>query len=407
MFFENLKIALTAIFANKMRSLLTVLGIMIGVAAVIAVVSIVQGMQFAISNELQQIGSTFIQIVPGAGDRRNPFLQRSPELTVEDAVAVRRGTTDVAGYSPIFITGAQMKSGGTEHTGQVLAVNTSYQEIVNHWVDQGRFFTPLDEETRKRVAVIGPNVVDDLDLGSKPVGKVIQVAELPFTVIGVLERKGGALGDDQDDRVLIPFTTATVVYGPEQMRRLVLIFQMRPGADMDLAKEQMSDILRARHRLGKGVEDDFRIVAQEEIMKTVSSVLLNVSLIMGAVVGIALIVGGIGIMNIMLVSVTERTREIGIRKSIGARRRDVMLQFLIEAIVLSGLGGVIGIAGGFGLANATRLVLKKWVDLPPVHTPLWAILVAVSFCAFLGVLFGMYPAAKASKLDPIEALRYE
>jgi putative ABC transport system permease protein len=185
------------------------------------------------------------------------------------------------------------------------------------------------------------------------------------------------------------------------------VFQMRSGSDLDLAKEQVTDVLRARHHLKKGEKNDFRILAQEELLKTFSSVLLYVSLIMGGVVGIALLVGGIGIMNIMLVSVTERTREIGIRKSIGARRRDVLLQFLIEAIVLSGLGGAIGILGGFLLANAARWVIGRWVELPPVHTPFWAIAVSFTFCAFLGIIFGIYPAAKASKLDPIEALRYE
>jgi len=182
---------------------------------------------------------------------------------------------------------------------------------------------------------------------------------------------------------------------------------MRSNADLDLTKEQVTEILRARHHLKKDDRNDFRILAQEEIMKTVSTVLMNTTMVMAAVVGIALLVGGIGIMNIMLVSVTERTREIGIRKSIGARRRDVLLQFLIEAIALSGLGGAVGIVGGAVLANIARLLLARLVELPPVHTPFWAILLAFGFCAFLGILFGIYPAAKASKLDPIEALRYE
>ena len=182
---------------------------------------------------------------------------------------------------------------------------------------------------------------------------------------------------------------------------------MRDGADMDYAKDQVTDVLRARHGIKEGQPSDFRILAQEEIMKKISSALLTTTLILAAVVGIALLVGGIGIMNIMLVSVTERTREIGVRKSIGARRRDIMIQFLIEAIALSGFGGGVGIVSGFILANVVRAFLTRWTDFPPVHTPLWAIVLAVSFCCFLGILFGMYPAAKASKLDPIEALRYE
>jgi putative ABC transport system permease protein len=407
MLLENVKIALGAIRANKMRSVLTVLGVMIGVAAVIAVVSIVQGMQRKISTDLEEIGSNFIEVYPKPGDERNPFLQKMPDLTIEDAQAVLRGTVDIQEFTPLFIANADMKFGDARHRSQLYGVSSAYQEVVNHWVDRGRFFTPLDEEARKRVVVIGLQVVEDLRLGAEPLGKTIQMNNLAFTVVGVMEKKGGSFGQNQDDIVLIPFPTASVIFGAENLRKLVLAFQMRPGSDLQLARDQIEEILRARHRLKKDEANDFRILAQEEIMKAVSSVLMNVTLIMGAVVGIALLVGGIGIMNIMLVSVTERTREIGVRKSIGARRRDVLSQFLIEAIVLSGLGGAVGILGGFFLANLTRLGMKRFVELPPVHTPLWAIMLAFGFCAFLGILFGIYPAAKASKLDPIEALRYE
>jgi len=407
MFLENFKIALSAISANKMRSVLTVLGVMIGVASVIAVVSLVQGMQYKISNDLQSIGSTFIEVYPDPGDQRNPFLQKLPDLTVDDAEAVRKGTTAVREWTPIYISQAQMKLGDALHNAQLYAVNNSYQEVVNHWVEHGRFFTPLDEEGKKRVCIVGQEIINALKLGREPVGKVIQLNGNAFTVIGVFEKKGGTFGNNQDDLVVMPFSTATVIYGSDNMRKLVLAFQMRSNADLDLTKEQVTEILRARHHTKKGDPNDFRILAQEEIMKTVSTVLMNTTMVMAAVVGIALLVGGIGIMNIMLVSVTERTREIGIRKSIGARRRDVLLQFLIEAIALSGFGGAVGVAGGFVLANIARLLLARLVQLPPVHTPFWAILLSFGFCAFLGTLFGIYPAAKASKLDPIEALRYE
>jgi putative ABC transport system permease protein len=407
MFLENLKIALRAIFANKMRSILTVLGVMIGVASVIAVVSLVQGMQYKISNDLQSIGSSFIEVFPEPGEERNPFLQKLPDLTLDDAVAVRHGTTSVREYTPIYISKAQMKFGDARHSAQMYAVNESYQEIVNHWVEHGRFFTPIDEEGKKRICIVGQDVITGLKLGRDPIGKVIEVNGIAFTVVGIFEKKGGTFGNNLDDLIAIPFSTATAIYGSENMRKLVLAFQMRTNADLDLTKEQVTDILRSRHHLKKGEANDFRILAQEEIMKTISTVLMNTTMVMAAVVGIALLVGGIGIMNIMLVSVTERTREIGIRKSIGARRQDVLLQFLIEAIALSGLGGAVGVMGGYLLANLARMLLARLVELPPVHTPLWAILLAFGFCAFLGVLFGIYPAAKASKLDPIEALRYE
>jgi putative ABC transport system permease protein len=407
MFTENLKIALRAILANKMRSILTVLGVMIGVAAVIAVVSIVQGLQHKISNDLADIGSNFIEVFPDPGEQRNPFLQKMPDLSIDDANAVRRGTTSIRDFTPIFIAQAQTKAGEARHSVQLSAVGPSYQEIVNHWVEHGRFFTAVDEEQRKRVCTIGIDTVKDLNLGSNPIGKLIQVDNNTFTVVGVMEKKGGSFGNNQDDVILIPFSTAAVLYGSENMRKLVLAFQMDDGADLDLAKEQVRDVLRARHRLKKEDADDFRILAQEEILKATSSILGGVSMVMGGIVGIALLVGGIGIMNIMLVSVTERTREIGIRKSIGARRRDVLIQFLIEAVVLSGFGGAVGVLGGTLMAMLTRFIISRWTELPPVHTPLVAVIGAFVFCAAIGVLFGIYPAAKASKLDPIEALRYE
>jgi putative ABC transport system permease protein len=407
MFLENLKIALRAIFANKLRSLLTLLGVMIGVTAVVAVVSLVQGLQYKISKDLEGIGANYIEVFPDAGEERNPMLQKLPDLTIDDAVAAHRAVTAIRAFTPIFVATAETKNGDARHSVQMWAVSNSYQEILNHWIEHGRFFTALDDEMRKRVTAVGPEVVNKLHLGPNAIGKVIQVDGIGYTVVGILEKKGGTLGQDRDDMIFIPFATATTVYGPENMKKLVLAFQLRPGSDNDLAKEQLTDVLRARHHLKKGERDDFRILAQEELLKTISTILLNLSLTMAAVVGIALLVGGIGIMNIMLVSVTERTREIGIRKSIGARRRDVLLQFLIEAIALSGLGGAIGIVGGYILANIVRFGFKKFVDLPPVHTPLWAIVLAFLFCAILGTIFGIYPAAKASKLDPIEALRYE
>jgi putative ABC transport system permease protein len=404
MFFENVKIALRAIYANKMRSVLTVLGVMIGVAAVIAVVSIVQGMQYKIAGDLNEIGAGFVEVFP-QGDRRKPF--EVPELTIDDALAVRRQTSAVRDFTPLFISSTQTKYGDNRHQAQIFAVNRSYQEIVNQWVERGRFFTLVDEEQKKRVVVIGQEVATELELGDEPLGKLIQIDTNTFTVIGVLEKKGGSFGNNKDDVVIIPFATATVIYGSQNMRALVLAFQMQEGADLDLAKEQIRDTLRARHHLQKDDRDDFQVLAQEELLKTISKVLNYVTVILGGVVAIALLVGGIGIMNIMLVSVTERTREIGIRKAIGARRHDVLIQFLIEAIVLSGIGGIVGIVSGFLMASAARAIIGRWVDFPAVHTPLWAILGAFGFCALLGIIFGIYPAARASKLDPIEALRYE
>jgi len=404
MLIENLKIALRAIRANKMRSLLTVLGVMIGVAAVIGVVSLVQGLQFAVSKQLENVGSTFLRVVPDfSATQRNPFLP-VPSLTYDDAIAVSKGATAIRDFTPLFISTAQTNHRDVQHGTQLLAVNDRYQEVVNQWVDRGRFFTPIDEEARKRVCVAGAELARSLDVRD---GETIRIDNNTFTVVGIMEKRGASVGGDPDDVVYIPFTTAQLLYGPDQMQHIPIILQVRSREEIDYAKDQVREILRARHHLKPKEKDDFQITSQEELMKTISKVLGSITMIMAAVVGIALLVGGIGIMNIMLVSVTERTREIGIRKAIGARRADVLLQFLIEAIALSGLGGGIGVAGGFLLATTVRFGVKKWIELPPVHTPLWAIVLAFTFCALLGIIFGIYPAAKASKLDPIEALRYE
>src|SRR3954469_662395 len=396
MFFENLRIALRAIFANKMRSILTVLGIMIGVAAVIAVVSLVQGLQFQISKQLENVGSTFIRVVPDFSRvQRNPFLA-APKLTYEDAVAVRKGASTIRDFTPLFINNAVLKYRDAQHSATLIAVNQSYQEVVKQFVEHGRFFTSLDEEAKKRVVVLGPEAARLLGIGTQ-VGVDIRVGQNTFTVIGIMEKRGSGIGNDPDDVVYMPFATAQVLYGPQEMQYLPLALQVRSQEQVDLAKEQVREILRTRHHLKKDEPDDFNITTQEELMKTISGVLTSTSVIMGAVVGIALLVGGIGIMNIMLVSVTERTREIGVRKSIGARRRDVLVQFLVEAIALSGLGGAIGVAGGWLLATTTQTILNHSfpsLNLPPAHTPLWAIALAVGFCAFLGIIFGIYPAAK-------------
>jgi putative ABC transport system permease protein len=405
MFFENVKIALRAIGANKMRSILTVLGVMIGVAAVIAVVSLVQGMQYQISNQLENIGGTFVRIVPDfSRSRGNPFLP-IPQLTAEDAEAIAKAPA-VTAVTPVFFGNASLKYGDMRHDSNLYAVNQNYPDIAHTYVDRGRFFTGLDEEAKKRVAVIGAEAARSLNLDN-PIGKEILVNSNNFTVVGIMEKRGAMLGNDPDDVLYIPFATAQVLYGPDQMKHLPILMQVRDREEIDLATSEVKDLLRTRHHLKKGEPDDFQINSQEELLKTFSKIMNTTTGIMGGVVGIALLVGGIGIMNIMLVSVTERTREIGVRKAIGARRFDVLIQFLIEAITLSGIGGAIGVAGGYGTATLVRFILKKWIEFPPVHTPLWAIVLAFTFCGVLGIIFGIYPAAKASKLDPIEALRYE
>jgi putative ABC transport system permease protein len=404
---ENVDIALKAIWANRLRSTLTTLGIIIGVAAVIAVVSLVQGMQHGIAKELQGVGATYILVLPDPARARGAPVLRIPVLTYEDGKAVRDGVPEVREFSPVFTSNVELKCRDTRHPTLLFGVLEAYQEVANHWVDRGRFVTPLDVETRKRVCVIGTEVARRLGLEGEPLGQVVLVNGIGFTVVGVMESKGSTFGQDRDDLILVPFRTATLIYGTEAMRTLRLDFQVHGPERAVEAKEQITELLRARHRIAKGQPNDFRIILQQELLKTISKSLLMVSLIMGAVVGIALLVGGIGIMNIMLVSVTERTREIGIRKAIGARRKDVLVQFLTEAVTLSAAGGIVGILGGLVLAVGARWVIVHWVEFPPVHTPIWSVVLAFGFSAALGIFFGFYPARKASRLDPIDAMRYE
>jgi putative ABC transport system permease protein len=405
---ENVRIALTSILANKLRAALTTLGIMIGVASVIAVVSLVQGLKQRFSEDLEGVGATYILVFPDAGEERNTLNPKIPALTYEDGLAIVRQAPEIRNFTPIFYRpGAEAKYRDLRHSTTLLGVGESYQDVVNHWVDRGRFFTALDMEARKQVCVVGTELAKKLGIDRDAIGSVIQVAGSSFTVVGVMEKRGRMFADDYDDLVLIPFPTSSMLYGPDAVRSLRLDLQASDPQRMDLAQEQIRDVLRVRHGLREKDKDDFRILLQEEILKTVSSALTSTSLIMGAVVGIALLVGGIGIMNIMLVSVTERTREIGIRKAVGARRKDILSQFLIEAIVLSGLGGLIGILGGMGLGAIARQFIRRFIEFPTTHTPIWAIGLSFGFCALLGIIFGIYPAAKASKLDPIEALRYE
>lgn len=404
MFFENLRVALRSIAAHKLRSVLTTLGIIIGVAAVIGVVSIVQGLNFWIAGQLEGVGATYITVFPERDPDNPDIAGRDVKLTYEDGQAILEGIPEIEAFTPIFFQGERARYGKRTSTPFLLGVGPSYQEVVNHWVVRGRFFSDLDLANRSRVCLVGQKLIEDLALGDEPLGKDIQVGRAVFTVIGVMEQKGQFLGQDRDRLVIIPFSSARELYGETAMKQIRLDFKARSPEDVDRAKDLMTELLRRRHGLRPDQGNDFRILLQEELRKTTSSILGGITKVVGAVVGIALLVGGIGIMNIMLVSVTERTREIGVRKAVGARRRDILMQFLIEAVLLSAIGGFIGILFGWflGIVGA-----KAIPGFPAAHVPLWAVLLGFSFASAVGIFFGIYPAAKAASLNPIEALRYE
>jgi putative ABC transport system permease protein len=404
-FLENFRIAVAALRANLMRSILTTLGIIIGVAAVIAVVSIVQGLQFTITNQLQGVGATFIVVTPET-DRDFPgMVARQIKLTYDDGKAIEERVPGVKILTPAIFGRSVLKYRDRKHTpAAVIGVNENWQDVNNHTVDRGRFFSRVDTENRRKVVVVGEEVVDELNLGPQPLGKEIYLDAYPATVIGVMEEKGQSLGMNVDDLVFVPFDSALALFGRNAGDQVQLRMQAESAGMVEQVKDGITRLLRQRHRLPSSEPDDFEIQTQDEILETVNTILGSVTAVVGGVVGIALLVGGIGIMNIMLVSVTERTREIGVRKAVGARRQDVLVQFLIEAITLSLIGGAIGLAIGYGLGTVAANMIP---DFPPAHVPLWAVILAFGFSAGVGIFFGIYPAAKASRLDPIEALRYE
>jgi putative ABC transport system permease protein len=404
MFFESFRMALRSIAAHKLRSILTTLGIIIGVAAVIGVVSIVQGLNFWIAGQLEGVGATYIMVFPERDPNNPDIAGRDVKLTYEDGEAILQQVPEIVAFTPIFFQGERVRLGKRTSTPFLLGVGANYQEVVNHWVDSGRFFSSLDFANQARVCLVGKKLIEDLGLGDNPLGTDIQVGNVVFTIIGVMEEKGQFLGQDRDRLVIIPFSTAREIYGENAMKQIRLDLKARSPEAVDRAKDLITEVLRRRHGLSGDQGNDFRVLLQEELRKTTSSILGGITQVVAAVVGIALLVGGIGIMNIMLVSVTERTREIGVRKAVGARRQDILLQFLIEAVMLSALGGVFGIALGYLLGV---LGAKAIPGFPAAHVPLWAVFLGLGFSSAVGIFFGIYPAAKAARLDPIEALRYE
>jgi putative ABC transport system permease protein len=404
MMWDNFRIALQAVQANKMRSLLTTLGIIIGVAAVIAVVSIVQGLNHVIATQLGDVGVTYIMVVP----RYSPFdidmVGREVKLTYDDGLAIMERATSLEYMNPVYFRSEELQAGSRRHSTILLGVGRFHQEVANHWVDRGRFFSDLDLARGASVCLIGTEVIEELELKEPIVGSDLIVGSSSFTVIGVMEQLGEMLGENHDDLVLIPITAARNIYGIKALDRIRLDFKATNPDSVDFAKDQIEEILRRRHQIPAGVRNDFQVIMQEELLEATGSILGTVTSVVAGVVGIALLVGGIGIMNIMLVSVTERTREIGVRKAVGARQSDILVQFLIEAVTLSLLGGVVGIAAGWGLGVAGSSAIPGF---PPAHVPIWAVGIGVGFAALVGVFFGTYPAAKAAALDPIEALRYE
>src|SRR5918992_459260 len=398
------KVATQSIRKNTMRALLTMLGIVIGVGAVIVMIAVGHGAQSRIQEQIQNLGTNMIVVTPGSSAQGGVSQGAGTfnRLTTDDAELLKQENTLLSAVSPVIFTRAQVIGGEGNWRTQINGVATDYQQIRDWPLASGGFFTDNDQRTMRKVAILGGTVARNLYPGGDPVGQQIQIRNVPFTVVGVLSAKGQtASGTDQDDVVLVPYTTAQTRLAGRSFIGQILVSTFSP-ADVPAAQGEVTAIMREAHRLAAGDPDDFTVRNQTELADAASGTTEVMSWLLAAIASISLLVGGIGIMNIMLVSVTERTREIGIRMSIGARGSDVLTQFLVESVVMSLLGGLVGLAAGFG--GATLLgQLTGWTTA----TPASAVLIAVGFSAAVGVFFGYYPARKTAALNPIQALRYE
>lgn len=403
MYKESFLMAWASLIANKLRSLLTMLGIIIGVAAVIALVSIGNGVKQDIEDSISSLGSNLLVVMPGAprtpGVRPSAGSMKTLKVSDYEAIAKLDG---VKAASPMTNGSYVVIYQNKNWTTSVSGVNANFLDVNNWTMTSGRFFSDKNVQNRERVAVVGQTVVKNLFADEDPVGKEIRVKNIPFRVIGVLKSKGnGTMGNDQDDTVLIPYTTSMErVEGIDYLRMLYVV--AKDDESIDRLQADIENLLRVRHNIKDTNLDDFNIQNMKSIMETVAQTTGTFTLFLGAVAAISLVVGGIGIMNIMLVSVTERTREIGVRKALGATYSVIVTQFLIEAVVISLMGGFIGIAFGIGASKVIGMVsgMSTIVSVP-------TIIMSFAFSMAIGLIFGIYPARKAAKLNPIDALHYE
>lgn len=410
--YQNLfKIAIRAIAANKMRSFLTALGIIIGIAAVITMLAIGQGSKASIKANIAEMGSNMIMIHPGADMRGGVRQDASSMETLKqtDYEAIKDECNYISAISPSVSSNGQWINGNNNTQSSIYGVNQDYLTIRQLKIADGEMFTDSDIKTAAKVCVLGQTVVDYLfPDGSDPIGRVVRFNSIPFRVIGVLKKKGyNSMGMDQDDLVLAPYTTVMKRILAQTYLSEIVCSAITEEAS-EPAQDQITQILRRTHKLKdatdttEGDDDDFNIRSQEEISSMMNSTMSTITILLGSVAGISLIVGGIGIMNIMYVSVTERTREIGLRMSVGARGIDILNQFLIEAILLSVTGGIIGVILGVSISVSLQQFAHVATQIEP-----WSIIMSFAVCTFTGVFFGWYPAKKAARLDPIEAIRYE
>jgi len=408
---EGLRLAVNRLLSNRLRSGLTMLGILIGVSAVILLVGVGNGASVAVQQQIQSLGSNLLTVFPsnarGAGGVQQGFGTGST-LTLDDvkAIANRQSSPDVVTAIPSAGGRAQLTFGNQNWNSSLTGTTEDFPSVRNYPLASGQFFTTGDVDASSKVAVIGQTVVTNLFSGEDPIGQVIKINRQSFRVIGVLAQKGSSGGfNNQDDVVVVPITAAWNYLLGGRGRNVQQIYVEATSAEAtSAATTEVTQILLDRHHISDPTQADFQILSQQDVLNSASQTTGVLTLMLGAIAGISLVVGGIGIMNIMLVTVTERTREIGIRKAIGARRRDILMQFLIESMFLAGLGGALGILVGFGLSRILPLAVSS-LPTPIISMP--SVFMAFGISVGIGLFFGLYPANRAARLRPIEALRYE
>lgn len=396
----------SAIFANKARSGLTILGIVIGIGSVIAMISIGAGAKGQIQSSIESIGSNLIMVMPGfqrgVGTQISSGRGSATTLTLEDANAILENISLVQAVSPEVSGRYQVTARGTNTNTQVVGTVTAYQEVRNINTESGSFISESQNKSLAKVAVLGPTTRDDLfGEGTNPIGQTIRIKQVDFKVIGITQSKGGTGSSNQDDMIFIPLSTAqTYLAGRDRISTIYV--QATSQSVMATLKQEITNLLLGRHNISDPQLADFQVLSQEDILATASTITNTLTILLASIAGISLLVGGIGIMNMMLTTVTERTREIGLRKAIGAKKKDISLQFLTESVMITFFGGVLGIAFGW----IVSLLITHFAGNPTSVT-LSAIILAVGVSAVIGIAFGYYPALRAAKLNPIEALRYE
>ena len=403
---ESLSSALQAVIAHKLRSVLTMLGIIIGVMAVIAVVSLIQGFSNSVTSEFKGLGADSLTIQSYL-PRKERLAGKIAKVTPDDLLAIQHEVTGISSLSPVLPVGRFFNSvryHGRSTTSRVIGTTPAAALNNGTYPDRGRFIVPADDLRHRHVAVIGVTLINKLHLPADPLGQFLQISGDWFKIVGVLHPRGQIFGFDQDNEVIVPYGAALSMQGGAAVPDIAIQLKVNDPRQIDAVTARITQVLRRQHHLKPGQDDDFKVQTASELLGSFTSVLNSITLILGGIVAISLLVGGIGIMNIMLVSVTERTREIGIIKSLGARRRDILLQFLIEAVTLSVIGGIIGLLVGYGIGVLAAHAIPAF---RAAYVPWWAVLLAFGFSAGVGIIFGIAPAAKAAALDPIEALRYE